>query len=399
MSNSIYVQIASYKDSELIPTIEDLLANAEYPNNLTIGICNQTNDFSNLDRYRNDKRFRIIDVPWQKSQGVCWARYQLQKLWNGEEYTLQLDSHHRFELNWDTTLINFLKQTESKKPILSTYVGSYDPISETKDYIATVLLPNYFTNENILLLKAEKMPNWKSRNTPFRGCFLSGHFIFTLGIFNKEVVYDPTLYFQGEEISLSLRAYTHGYDIFYPHRAVIFHEYIRNNKTKHWNEHNEFNKKNNIVDLNWWERDLKSKNKLKNFFETLNPSILGEFGLGNVRTVEQYEKYAGIHFKTQSIHPLALKGKEMPINDKIVWWLKPNKEYSLKINITPFTCSYDYIFIGIEDKNNILLHRIDLNSFQPEVEINFTSKQKPYKCIIWPYDRNGVFKERQEFIL
>ena len=399
MSNSIYVQIASYKDPELIPTIEDLLANAEYPGNITIGICNQTDNFSNLDQYRDDKRFRIIDVPWQESKGACWARHQLQKLWNGEEYTLQLDSHHRFELNWDTTLINFLKLTNSKKPILSAYVGSYDPITEVKDYIATILTPSYFTNENILLLKAEKMPNWTSRNTPYRGSFLSGHFIFTLGIFNKEVVYDPTLYFHGEEISLSLRAYTHGYDIFYPHRAVIFHEYTRNGRKKHWDEHTVDNKKNNIVELNWQERDLKSKDKLKRFFETLNPSILGEYGLGNIRTVEQYEKHAGIHFKSQSIHPLNTRQKEPPINDKIEWWKKPIKKHSFKIQIEPPACLYDFIFIGIEDINNVLLHRIDLNKYQPEVEINFTSKQKPYKYIVWPYDRTGDFKGRQDFIL
>jgi len=35
------------------------------------------------------------------SQGVCWARAQTQSVVAGEEYTLQIDSHTRFEPDWD----------------------------------------------------------------------------------------------------------------------------------------------------------------------------------------------------------------------------------------------------------------------------------------------------------
>ena len=38
---SIFVQIAAYRDPELVPTIQDMLANAKYPKKLTVCICNQ----------------------------------------------------------------------------------------------------------------------------------------------------------------------------------------------------------------------------------------------------------------------------------------------------------------------------------------------------------------------
>ena len=39
MNNRIFVQIASYRDPQLIPTIEDMLSKASHPENLVFGIC------------------------------------------------------------------------------------------------------------------------------------------------------------------------------------------------------------------------------------------------------------------------------------------------------------------------------------------------------------------------
>ena len=67
--------------------------------NLVIGICRQfhpEDGFDNLDKYKDDKRFRVIDVPYEESKGVCWARHQVQQVYSGETYTLQIDSHMRF---------------------------------------------------------------------------------------------------------------------------------------------------------------------------------------------------------------------------------------------------------------------------------------------------------------
>ena len=54
-------------------------------------------------------RFRIINVKDIDSLGVCWARHSVQQLYSGETYTLQIDSHMRFEQDWDEILIEMLK--------------------------------------------------------------------------------------------------------------------------------------------------------------------------------------------------------------------------------------------------------------------------------------------------
>ena len=59
-------------------------------------------------------------------------------------------------------------------------------------------------------------------NRPGKSPFVAAGFIFTLGRICREVEYDPGLYFAGEEVALAARAYTHGYDFFYPIENVIW---------------------------------------------------------------------------------------------------------------------------------------------------------------------------------
>ena len=130
---TIFVQIASYRDPQLEPTIKDMLENAKKPKNIRFGIARQFSDedgFDKLEEYRKDKRFKILDIPYQESKGVCWARNLTQQLYDGETYTLQIDSHMRFEKNWDETLIKMIKGLQKygyEKPLLTGYVPSFDP--------------------------------------------------------------------------------------------------------------------------------------------------------------------------------------------------------------------------------------------------------------------------------
>jgi hypothetical protein len=96
----IFISIASYRDAQLVPTIQDCLAKAARPENLRFCICWQHGDDEAPLPFANDPRFRIIDVDWRESQGVCWARAECMKRYDGEDWFLQLDSHHRFVANW-----------------------------------------------------------------------------------------------------------------------------------------------------------------------------------------------------------------------------------------------------------------------------------------------------------
>jgi len=75
----IFVQIASYRDPQLLPTLRDCIKNAKNPDNLVFGICWQHDETDSLDEFKDDKRFKIIDVPYKESKGVCWSDAQCNR--------------------------------------------------------------------------------------------------------------------------------------------------------------------------------------------------------------------------------------------------------------------------------------------------------------------------------
>lgn len=396
MSNrKIFVQIASYRDPELLPTIRDCIAKAARPDMLTFGICWQRDEKESLAEFAKDPRFTVIDIPWNESKGLCWARSLIQPLWKDEQYTLQLDSHHRFLENWDEELIEMMKLTGSPKPIVGSYAGMYRPSDNKLLNIEPYrMVPDKFTEGGTILFRPHTIPNWQNLKKPVRARFVSGHFFFTIGQHCKEYKYDPNIYFAGDEISLSIRSFTLGYDLFHPHKTVIWHEYTREGRTKHWSDHDQKLKEEKKTDLTWWERDVLSKRRLRHMLQEENNNIdLGIYGLGSVRTHREYELYAGIHFKNRKLHPKALEGVEPPINDESDWYKLEEKDYEFTLDIPP-TFDFKFIYVGIESTQGKVIFRQDLKEYTPRVTAKFKSADVPTKWVYWPVNSSGEWVNR-----
>ena len=310
----IFIQIASYRDPELEKTIKSAIENAKKPKNLVFGIARQyhpDDKFDTLEEYRKDKRFRILDIPYLESGGACWARNQIQQLYKGEEYTLQIDSHMRFAPNWDDEMIKMVKQLQKKghkKPLLTGYVSSFNPENDPSERVPEPwrMVFDRFIPEGAVFFLPETIPGWQDLTEPVTARFYSAHYCFTLGEFSKEVQHDPDYYFHGEEISIAVRAYTHGYDLFHPHRVLIWHEYTRKGRTKQWDD-----------DRNWGEKNTRAHLKNRKLFsmdgETYNPDEFGIYGFGTERTLKDYEKYSGLLFEKRAIQQYTID-KNYPPN-------------------------------------------------------------------------------------
>lgn len=416
----IFVQIASYRDPELLPTIRDCINKAKYPENLTFGICWQRDETETLQEYLNDDRFRILDYHWSESKGLCWARSEIQKLWKGEEYTLQLDSHHRFLKNWDEELIEMMNMTGSKKPIISTYAGMYQPSDDKLlNFEPYKMVASNFTPGGTILFRPHAIPNWETLEKPIPARFVSGHFFFTIGKHCEEYKYDPNIYFAGDEISLSIRSYTLGYDLFHPHYTVIWHEYTREGRTKHWTDFDTENKEAGLVEKPWWEMDNESKRRLRHMLQEEDNGIdLGEYGLGNVRSHYAYEEYAGINFRRRKLHPNAVKGIDPPtytIDDDFSWMFDVEELYNLTLDWTErwpelraqtrCTCTFDFLYVGVESEDGEVLYRQDLtqaeylNGQNTTLPITISSVKKPIKFIVWPHQKDKDWLERIDIAL
>jgi len=404
MSNTIFVQIASYRDPELLPTIKDCIKKAKNPELLSFGICwqhDKEDEWDTLSDYSSDPRFTIMDVPWNESKGACWARHNIQNMWKGEKYTLQLDSHHRFIENWDERLIEMMFQTNAIKPIITTYAAPYNPKEESTTLHGPYNMVGKFSGDIILFTPAS-IPNYEKLTKPLPARFVSGHYYFTYGFHCEECNYDPELYFTGEEISLSVRSYTLGYDLFHPHRTVIWHEYTRVGRTKHWDDFDSKKKTEGIVKQTWSDIDVKSKNRVRVLLKQLSdPTIdLGKYTLGTVRTLEDYELYAGINFKLNLMHPDAALGKNPPTNDYDYNWVVANTEYNFTLDIPQIDMTdVQFICVCIEDENNTNLYRKDLTSYVSKLNVSIKSHLKPSKWISWVCYKTTGWGEKKVFSL
>ncbi len=317
-SESIFVQIASYRDPELIPTIVDMFETANNPENLNICICWQHDDIENVSLLRNYPNINIIDVPYYKSKGACWARNLIQRYYNGERYTLQLDSHHRFVQGWDSLLKEMYAQCVdmgSKKPLITTYAPAFNPFESKENFEHVPWKMNFhkFTDEGTVIFAPTPITDYDKLTQPIPARFYSAHFAFTDGSFCDEVPHDPDYYFYGEEISIAVRAFTHGYDLYHPHKVVTWHEYTRSARIKHWDDHDLT--KSSAVEKSWWERDTESHKRNRVLFQMENDEnicIPKKYQMGSVRTIKEYERYSGINFLDRTVSVYTLSGKNAP---------------------------------------------------------------------------------------
>ena len=232
---TILVHLPAYRDPELVPTIKNALENAKYPKRIHFGICRQfceTDEFDNLDEFRKDSRFHIMDVPYKEAKGLPWARAQInEKLLTDQDYILQLDSHHRFEKNWDATLIEMHSGLEADgyKPILAAYLPLYTPFDDPGGRTMEPWQQTFvcFYPHGTIFIRPGLLTGWQDMTKPPMSRFLSGHFCFARSEWAKEIRHDPDIYFSGEELNLTVRSYTHGYDLFHPHKLVVWHSTMR----------------------------------------------------------------------------------------------------------------------------------------------------------------------------
>ena len=411
MKNSIFVQIASYRDPELLPTLRDLIKNAKYPKNLKICIAwqhNLSDEWDNLDEFKNDDRFEIIDIKHDESKGCCWARYCISQKYSGEKYTLQIDSHERFVQNWDVKLIkmyNKLKKEGNKKPLITGYIPSYVPKDNPKDRSDKIWSTHFwtFTPKGGVTIVPHTHENNPKNPLPAR--FYAAGFAFASGKFCEEVPHDPCMYYLGEETSITVRAFTNGYDLFHANEVIAWHYYTRvDGEIKHWDDHKD-----------WVKADKASQLRMRQILGTGGISCLpciqhgfGIFGLGNERTLEDYEEYSGIKFQTMRVRKSALDN-EIPTHGKKEEVYLPKTRLEIHLNSNDFTHD-DYSFVGIflHDVNGKELYRKDEDGkwFMGLMEKDKTFKidvdadvDMPHKWIVWAFSKKDHWAEMKECIL
>ena len=295
---SIFISIASYRDPELERTIRSAIDNAAYPDDLYFGIVLQE-----LEKFEPDlswvPNMKLTKIHPRDARGAGFARAYAMKLYDNQDYYLQIDSHTRFEKNWDQLCIDQLRLAQdiskNKKIILSYFPPPFRV--ETNNSITFVKSskthPAYPTKQ---IPKLTKRSEWtaervefadKQRKSPELSTTILAGFVFTTGNIVEEIPYDPEISFFGEEICFAVRAWTRGWDIYSPSVTLVYHFYTREGYKKIWKDRN-------IRNISWKEIEDISRAKQKRVLCGIEEGI---FGVGSYRHIKTYEKMTGINFK------------------------------------------------------------------------------------------------------
>ncbi|GKY97585.1 hypothetical protein MPSEU_000716900 [Mayamaea pseudoterrestris] len=266
---SVFLSLATYRDENCFNTIYNAYAKAKHPEKLFVGLTQQnchkdckSGVLANLsmvivppddDCYAKfcetalgkpicvNKQVRVLNIDEPESLGPYAARYFTSKMWYGEEWFMQTDAHMTFATDWDAISIEMLKKAPSDKPVLSHYPPSHlIDLDKRKTTAASRLCGPVFATSDLesQIIRLEGAGNFDKKKLPQPGFapFTAAGYFVAHSRFLSEVPFDPFLpwIFMGEEIIMSSRLWTAGYDIFSPTMSVVGHMYVRRHKPKFW---------------------------------------------------------------------------------------------------------------------------------------------------------------------
>lgn len=285
-TQTIYINVGSYRDSECRSTVSDAFAKAEHPSRVFVGICQQ-NKLDSEDctvlPHVDASHVRVLTLEYNQAKGPTYARYLSNTLYKGEDYVLQIDSHTRFVQGWDSKLVRMLSSCPSAKAVLTHYPHAYDRASADAPSDLDSQVPVMCRSK----WNADGLPTFEAVMKPIKTAglrqvpFVAGGMIFGPGGLFKEVALDPGLdfLFQGEEVLLSARMFTHGWDLFTPSENVVLHHYERKDGPRFWQDLQGYR-----------DRQLQSLRRVKQLMglEVPDLSLTDKYGMGRVRTLAQW---------------------------------------------------------------------------------------------------------------
>lgn len=294
---SIFISIASYRDTELLPTVNSIISNADNINDIHFGIVSQDlkNKHPDLSFIKN---LSYLKMDFREAKGVGFARKLAMEMYSGESFYLQLDSHMRAVKGWDTKLKEMYQVSKdmagTEKIVLSQYPAAYEIHTGGKEYFvqnheelwSTPTWSRVHNRDNGSWSSLRQPINDLSKPHPSH-TVLAGY-LFAEGSFVEEIPYDERISFMGEELCIAIRAYTRGWKIYAPNEMLFWHFYKRRQSPKIWNQMEDTKRP-----LKWIDMEMQSKRVQKSI-------LLGEdhgiYGIADHEKYLEFQDIIGINF-------------------------------------------------------------------------------------------------------
>lgn len=315
-ASTILIEIPSYCDPELKNTIMAARAMAANPDRVRFSVCLQDDDESIAGYLAalpgcRMKQFAKADAP-----GTCAARYECQQMYDGEDFVFHVDAHMRFARYWDLVLIDQWRKCDDPNAVLTAWgvdLRKEDLLLPVDSDMFNTMVPTrrsdmfnqvYANGPGIITGSFFADGKWDPRFVygqyfydfqPRHGAFVCGHFLFGPGKLDMDVPVDKYMDFTGDEFAVAVRCYTHGYNVYHPGVACIYHlwgkESIYAADLKAPSGDQVF------VDsgMTRKQRQIRRVEKLLQLEDHPDVDLSG-FGLGATRSLAEFVEYSGLLF-------------------------------------------------------------------------------------------------------
>jgi hypothetical protein len=188
---------------------------------------------------------------------------------------------------------------------------------------------------------------------------------------------------------------------------IMWHEYTRKYRPKHWDDHG----KESATKKTSGVRDAYARNKTRQLFDQEDHKIeMGIYGLGNERTLHDYEVYGGFNFKKCKIQDYTLMVKDAPNpSDWEAQFEKKRLNMNVSWDVEHFKAEdigdYEFITLGVVDKFANNLFRVDFkpsthpdvfNYTQNSLNVDAMADNKPDLLVMYAYSTKNQWSKRFE---
>lgn len=248
VDGKIFVSVASYRDPQLLPTVSDMLSKAVHPDRLVLGVCIQDEDDTTSAVAHKLRHLcathacalRLVTMSYRQAKGPTWARYLIQREWQGEQYYLQVDSHMRFVKGWDEHAIACLSRCrggDSTRHCLTNYVARYCVRTGRVESECPLRGPLFVEKIDPIdmFFRLRSLP-LKSAKSPIPSSAWAACFSFSSSHLIVDAPYDPytPFLFFGEETDIAARLFTRGWKFFAPDVPLCFSNFDRTYRHTIW---------------------------------------------------------------------------------------------------------------------------------------------------------------------
>ena len=160
--------------------------------------------------------------------------------------------------------------------------------------------------------------------------------------------------------------------------------------------------------VDWWNKQEKARAKIRQLFRTEDNGFdLTGYDLGTVRTLADYEAYAGVNFKTRSVQKYTIENGYPPTPQDSPW----SKSFYYLVNVTKNELpsdDYKFVLIAFDDENGVNIHSKSIEGYELQKFINGEQNihyeeyfqyldKEPKRMVAWGYSEIRGWVERIEY--